>query len=318
MKCLVTGGAGFIGSHIAEALAKRGDSVRVFDNLSGGAKENLASVWGQIEFMQGDLREPADVRRAVAGVEYIFHLGALRSVERSIHNPLDSNNTNVQGTLNLLIAARDQKVKRLVQASSSSVYGDNRVYPQAETLRPSPLSPYAVSKLTAEMYGIVFAKTFGLETVALRYFNVFGARQHPESQYAAVIPKFMDSALQNKPLEVHWDGKQSRDFTYIDNVVQANLLAATVAGVSGEAFNIACGENYSLLQIIKELEKLVGHTLPRKHFPQRSGDVRRTWADIKKAKRHLRFLPRVGLQEGLRRTWEWFKVAHAQPAEAAR
>jgi UDP-glucose 4-epimerase len=319
MKCVVTGGAGFIGSHIAEALARRGDSVRVFDNLSTGSKANLDGFLDKVEFFRGDLRERKDIEKAMQGVEYVFHFAALRSVERSVHDPAASDETNVRGTLNLLMGAREAGVKRLVYASSSSVYGDNKVYPQIETLRTSPVSPYAVSKLTGEMYSVVFAKTFGLETVSLRYFNVFGPRQHPESQYAAVIPKFMESALRGTPLEVHWDGRQSRDFTYIDNVVQANLLAATVPGVSGEFFNIACGETFSLLQIARELEKLVGHSLPRKHFPQRAADVRKTWADIKKAKRMLRYLPRVSVQEGLRRTWEWFKVHHAAaPAGAAR
>lgn len=318
MKCLVTGGAGFIGSNIAEALAKRGDTVRVLDNLSTGSKENLAPILNKIELVEGDIRDQNDVNRAMVGIDYVFHQGALRSVERSVHNPLATNDVNVQGTLNLLVAARENRVKRFVYASSSSVYGDNKVYPQVETLRCAPISPYAVSKLTAEHYCIVFAKTYGLETVALRYFNVFGPRQHPESQYAAVIPKFMESALKGNPLEVHWDGRQSRDFTFIDNVVQANLLAATTPGVGGEFFNIACGESYSLLQIIKELETLVGRPLPRKHFGQRAGDVRRTWADIRKAKRHLRFLPRIGLQEGLRRTWEWFKAHHGETATLAK
>jgi UDP-glucose 4-epimerase len=318
MKCLVTGGAGFIGSHIAEALAKRGDHVRVLDNLATGDRNNFASFQDKIEFQQGDIRDPKDVEKAVEGVEYVFHSAALRSVERSVHDPSASDEANSRGTLNLLIASRKAKVKRLVYACSSSVYGDNKIFPQIETLRPSPLSPYAVSKLAGELYGIVFAKTYGLETVSLRYFNVFGPRQHPESQYAAVIPKFMESALQGTALEVHWDGRQARDFTYIDNVVEANLLAATVGGVGGEFFNIACGESYSLLQIIRELEKLVGRSLPRKHFPQRAGDVRKTWADIRKAKRMLRYLPRVSFQEGLRRTWEWFKVQRAQPASASR
>jgi nucleoside-diphosphate-sugar epimerase len=312
MKCLVTGGAGFIGSHIAEALAKRGDKVRVLDNLTTGTKDNLASVNDQIEFIQGDLRDKRDVARAVEGVDYVFHQAALRSVERSIHDPSASNEVNVNGTLQLLMGAREAKVRRLVYASSSSVYGDNKTFPQIETMRPSPLSPYAVSKLTGENYSIVFSKTFGLETVSLRYFNVFGPRQHPESQYAAVIPKFMESAFRGEPLEVHWDGRQSRDFTYIDNVVQANFLAATTPGVASEFFNIACGESYSLLQIIRELEKLVGRPLNRQHHPQRAGDVRKTWADIRKAKRLLRYLPRIGLGEGLRRTWEWYKATQPQ------
>ena len=260
-KFLVTGGAGFIGSNIVEALVKRGDKVRVLDNLSTGLKENLDLFRDRIEFMEGDLRNPQDVAAAVSGVEFIFHEAALRSVPRSVDNPSDTNDVNVTGTLQLLLAARDARVKRVVYASSSSVYGDNKKYPQNESMRGAPLSPYAVTKYTGELYCVVFAKTFGLETVCLRYFNVFGPRQHPESQYAAVIPLFMKSAVEGTPLEVHWDGRQSRDFTYIDNVVEANLLAAATPGVSGEVFNIACGKTNSLLQIVQQLQTFVGHPL---------------------------------------------------------
>jgi UDP-glucose 4-epimerase len=306
LKCLVTGGAGFIGSHITEALVQRGDKVRVFDNLSTGKKENIGSVLDQVEFVEGDLRNPSDLARAVQGIDVVFHQAALRSVPRSVDDPLSTNEVNITGTLNLLMASRTAQVRRVVYASSSSVYGDNLEYPQIETMRTAPVSPYAVAKLAAEQYCITFAKVFGLETVSLRYFNVFGPRQRPESQYAAVIPKFMESAVQGQPLEVHWDGRQSRDFTYIENVVQANLLAATARDASGEMFNIASGKNVSLLQVIKELEKLTGTALKRKHTPQRSGDIRKTWADIKKAKKIMRYHPRVEFSEGLRRTWEWF------------
>lgn len=306
MKALVTGGAGFIGSHLVEALLRRGDKVRVLDNLSTGSQNNLAAVLDRVEFVQGDLRDGRDVERSVQGMDCVFHQAALRSVERSIHDPASSNAVNVDGTLKLLMACRQAGVKRLIYASSSSVYGDNKVFPQVETMRASPLSPYAVSKASAEMYCVVFAKTFGLQTVSLRYFNVFGPRQSPESQYAAVIPKFMQSALQETPLEVHWDGRQSRDFTYIDNVAEANLLAAEAPSASGEVFNIACGTSHSLLDIIRELGKLSGHPLARKHFPARAGDTRKTWADVRKAKKTLRYRPRIGFEEGLRRTWEWF------------
>lgn len=309
---LVTGGAGFIGSHIAEALATRGDAVRILDNLTTGQKENFGGFADRVEFVEGDIRDPKELARAMQGVEYVFHQAALRSVPRSVDDPAASNDVNVNGTLQLLIAARNAGVKRVVYASSSSVYGDNKKYPQEEGMRAAPLSPYAVSKYAGENYCGVFSKTFGLETVALRYFNVFGPRQHPESQYAAVVPKFMASILNETPLEVHWDGRQSRDFTYIENVIQANLLASTAPGVAGEFFNIACGQTHSLLQIIRELEGLVGHPLQRTHFPQRAGDVRKTFADIKKAKRLLRFVPRVSLKEGLRRTWEWFVATHSK------
>jgi nucleoside-diphosphate-sugar epimerase len=306
MNYLVTGGAGFIGSHIAEALIKRGDSVRVFDNMSTGNKANLQALGPRAKFMRGDLRRPRDVAKAVRGIDIIFHEAALRSVPRSVDDPSTTNDVNITGTLNLLNAARRAKVKRLVYASSSSLYGDNKTYPQVETMRAAPLSPYAVAKVTAEYYCVVFAKTYGLETVSLRYFNVFGPRQHPQSQYAAVIPKFMDCAKRGMALDVHWDGKQSRDFTYIGNVVEANLLAAKKPGIGGEFFNIACGASHSLLDIIRELEHLSGHALVRRHHPMRAGDVRKTWANISKARRLMGYKPKIDLREGLRRTWEWF------------
>lgn len=305
MKCLVTGGAGFIGSNIVDALLRRGDQVRILDNLTTGDKRNLAAVWKRISFIKGDLRNPRDLKKAVAGVDVIFHQAALRSVARSVEDPASSDMVNVHGTLQLLIEAKRAKVRRVVYASSSSVYGASRVYPQHEELRTNPLSPYAVSKLAGEKYCHVFAKTFGLETVALRYFNVYGPRQHPGSAYAAVIPLFIRAAKRGEPLDVHWDGKQARDFTYIDNVVSANLLAAEAKGVSGEAFNIACGSSTSLLQMIRHLEHFCGHPLRRRHIAARQGDVRRTWADIRKAKTLLHYKPLVNFEEGLRRTWEW-------------
>jgi UDP-glucose 4-epimerase len=306
MKCLVTGGAGFIGSHIVEALVGRGDAVRVLDNLSTGRQENLQLFGHRIEFLEGDLREKKDLERAVAGIEVIFHQAALRSVPRSIDDPSATNDVNITGTLNLLLAARKVGVRRVVYASSSSAYGDQKTFPQVETMRPAPLSPYAVAKLTGELYSVMFSRTFGLETVSLRYFNVFGPRQHPESQYAAVIPKFMQCAKSGVPLEVHSDGKQSRDFTYVANVVHANLLAAEKPKAIGEFFNIANGKNYSLLDLAAVLEKLAGHKLERRHSPARAGDVRKTWANIGKARRLLGYQPQVGWEEGLRRTWEWF------------
>lgn len=306
MKALVTGGAGFIGSHLVEALLKRGDRVRVFDNLSTGQKANLKLFERKADFFRGDLRNPKDLAHAVRGIDVIFHQAALRSVPRSVDDPLSTHEVNSTGTLLLLQAARKARVKRVVYASSSSLYGDNHVYPQTESMRAAPLSPYAVAKLTGEYYCRVFAQTFGVETVALRYFNVFGPRQMPESMYAAVIPKFMQSLQNSEPLDVHWDGKQSRDFTYIDNVVEANILAATKPGVSGEYFNIACGQNHSLLDIIRELELASGLKAKRRHHPMRAGDVRKTWADISKARRLLGYKPRVDLREGIRRTWDWF------------
>jgi nucleoside-diphosphate-sugar epimerase len=302
---LVTGGAGFIGSNIGEALAKRGDAVRILDDFSTGIRENLESIPG-VEVVEGDLRDPAAVKRAVAGVEGVFHQAALRSVPRSVDDPSSSNEVNVTGTLNLLLACRAAKVRRLVYASSSSVYGDDPTLPKVETLPTRPISPYAVSKLAAEHYCHVFARLYGVETVSLRYFNVFGPRQHPESKYAAVIPLFLKSALAKEPLEVHGDGEQSRDFTYIDNVVAANLLAMEVPGVSGEVFNVACNERHTLLDIAAAISDFLGRPLERRHTPPRAGDVRHTQADIRKAERLLGYQPGVDFAAGMRRTCEYF------------
>ncbi len=304
---LVTGGAGFIGSHLVEGLVRRGQRVRVLDNLSTGRREKLASVRGKIEFIKGDITRPADCAKACKGATFVLHQAAIRSVPKSMDRPLPSNEANVTGTLNMLVAARDAKVKRVVYASSSSVYGGCKVFPQREDMRPQPLSPYAVSKLAGEQYMIVWAKSFGLSTVSLRYFNVFGPRQDPESLYSAVIPKFMEQALAGVPLDVHWDGKQSRDFTHVSNVVAANLLAAKApASVSGEVFNVANNQTHSLLDMIGVIEGIVGRRLARRHHPMRGGDVRRTWADNRKIRRVLGYKPVMGFEEGLRETWDWF------------
>jgi UDP-N-acetylglucosamine/UDP-N-acetyl-alpha-D-glucosaminouronate 4-epimerase len=302
---LVTGGAGFIGSNIAEALAKRGDRVRVLDNFVTGRRENLDAVRG-VELVEGDLRSPDDCRRAVAGVAGVFHEAALRSVPRSVDDPTSSNEVNITGTLNLLMACREAKVRRVVYASSSSVYGDDPALPKVETLPTNPISPYAVSKLGAEHYCRTFARLYGLETVSLRYFNVFGPRQNPESIYSAVIPRFLEQALKREPLEVHGDGLQSRDFTYIDNVVQGNVLAMETPGVSGEVFNLACNNRHTLLDIATEIGRFLGRELERRHTPPRAGDVRHTQADITKAERLLHYAPTVGFADGMRRTCEYF------------
>ncbi|MCX5783811.1 MAG: SDR family oxidoreductase [Elusimicrobia bacterium] len=309
---LVTGGAGFIGSNIAQELTRCGERVRIFDNFSTGKTEHICGFRDKIEVIKGDLRVPSQVARAVRGIDYILHQAAFKSVPKSVDRPQESNENNVTGTLNLLAAAKNAGVKRLVYASSSSVYGEGKIFPQHEKLAPMPVSPYAVSKLAAEHYCVVFAKTYGLQTVSLRYFNVFGPRQNPESIYSAVIPKFMELALKNKPLEVHWDGKQSRDFTYVSDIVRANITAAlTTANVSGEVYNMACGRTHSLLDIIKVMEKILGRRLNKVFMPKRAGDIHRTYADASKARRELKFECKVGFEEGIIKTWEYFK-GHAR------
>ena len=309
---VVTGGAGFIGSHVVERLLgeQRDARVRVLDDFSTGSMKNLPfapNVGERLEVVRGDIRDLATVERVVRGAAVVFHQAAMRSVPRSVADPLGANDHNVNGTLNVLEAARRGRVRRVVYASSSSVYGDNPALPKSETQPPAPISPYAVSKVANEMYAGVWARLFGVETVGLRYFNVFGPRQDPASEYAAVIPRFILWALRGEPLEVHGDGQQSRDFTYIDNVVEANLLAARAPAASGEAFNVGCGERVSLLDIIARLEKMLGCTVQRRHTPGRAGDVPHTLADIGKAARLMGYRPLVGFDDGLRRTVDFFK-----------
>jgi UDP-glucose 4-epimerase len=298
---LVTGGAGFIGSHLVEELVRRGCSVRVLDNLSTGHRDNLGAVGDRIEFVEGDILDPATVRAAMQGVRRVFHQAALRSVPRSVDDPQSSNRVNVEGTLNVLVAARDAGVERVVYASSSSVYGRTDVLPLVETMTPQPVSPYAVSKLAGEYYCQVFTRVYGLATVGLRYFNVFGPRQDPASQYAAVVPRFIDAAFRGESLEIHGDGLQSRDFTYVGNVVAANCLAAERPRAAGEAFNVACGHQHTLMDIVERLRGLtVGNGALRwHHTPDRPGDVRHTRADITKARRLLDYEPRTDFDDGL-------------------
>jgi UDP-glucose 4-epimerase len=301
---LVTGGAGFIGSNIVEALVRTGERVRILDDFSTGCLDNLKGFDKDVEIVEGDLRDLRAVRRAVEGVTYITHQAALRSVVRSIDDPLSSDAVNTHGTLQLLLAAHEAKtVRRLVYASSSSVYGDSPALPKVEDQTPSPVSPYAVSKLAAEYYCRMFTRLHGLETVSLRYFNVFGPRQSPESKYAAVVPLFIQAALRDQPLVVHGDGEQSRDFTYIDNVVEANLLSCTTPGVGGEVFNIACNSRHSVLEIARTVERLAGRAVRIQHEPPRAGDVRHTQASIGKAERLLGYKPSIGFEEGMRRTF---------------
>ncbi len=299
---LVTGGAGFIGSHIAEALLERGESVRVFDNLATGREANLLALQGRAQFIHGDLRDFKAVKVAVQGIEVVLHQGALASVPRSIADPIGSLETNINGTQNILLAARDAGVRRVVYASSSSVYGDTPTLPKREDMQTHPMSPYAVQKLTGELLCRVFAHIYGLETVALRYFNVFGPRQDPASEYAAVIPRFLTAILQGKRPIVFGDGEQTRDFTYIANVVQANLLAATAPEAVGHAMNIGCGERISLNTMLRIAGELLGVAVDAEYRDPRPGDVRDSLADISLAQRLLGYKPEVRFREGLERT----------------
>jgi len=304
---LVTGGAGFIGSNIVEELVKKGEGVRVIDNFITGKRENLEPFINRLELIEGDIRNSEDLKKALDGVDYILHQAALRSVPKSVDDPFMTNDINVNGTLNLLFEAKRQGVKRVVYASSSSAYGDVVKFPQREDFNSRPISPYGVSKLAGENYCFSFAKTFGLETVSLRYFNVFGPRQNPESKYSAAVPALLSRMLYNKSPIVEWDGHQARDFTYVKNVVDANLKAAVTEGISGETFNVACGSTISILDIIKMLNKILGKRLKPKYAPKRQGDVRKSFADIRKLTKLLGMKPEVNFNEGLRRTTEWFK-----------
>lgn len=304
---LVTGGAGFIGSHICERLVKEGYRVRVLDNFSNGREENLSSFRDQIELIRGDVRDPKTVIEAMRDVYVVFHEAALGSVPRSVADPVSTHESNITGTLNVLLAARDRGARRVVFASSSSIYGETEELPKHEGITPQPLSPYALSKLAGEQYISVFNHVYGYEAVSLRYFNIFGPRQDPESQYAAVIPKFVTALLSGNRPVVYGDGLQSRDFTYVENVVEANLLASEAEGIAGGAFNIACGGRYTLLDLLDQIKKLTGTDIKPLHEDARPGDVRDSQASIESASRAFGYSIRVDFDEGLRRTVEWFK-----------
>jgi len=304
---LVTGGAGFIGSHIVDELLEKGEKVIVLDNLSsGGSTVNLEQSLGRIRFVKGDIRDAAVLKRVLRNVDFVSHQAALRSVPRSVDDPLSTNDVNITGTLGLLWACLKARVKRVMYASSSSTYGDSTLSPQKESQTPAPISPYAVSKLAAEHYCRVFSKTFGLETVALRYFNVFGPRQDPRSRYSAVVPLFMKSVVEGKPILIHGDGRQSRDFTYVKNVAEANWLSARAKKAAGENFNIAGGESHSVIEVARLIARLAGRPFHAQHLPSRKGDVRRTCADPAKARRLLGWKPSVSFHEGMSRTWDAF------------
>jgi UDP-glucose 4-epimerase len=305
---LVTGGAGFIGSHLAAALVERGSRVRVFDNLSTGHRANLERLGSRVEFIRGDLVDGRAVERALADVEVVFHEAALASVPRSVEAPLDTNAACVTGTLTLLDAARRCGVRRVVFGGSSSAYGDQPIPAKHEALLPMPLSPYAAAKLAGEFYCQAFTATYGLETVTLRYFNVFGPRQDPQSQYAAVIPKFITEMLAGRRPTIFGDGKQSRDFTYVDNVVHGNLLAADASDAVGRTINVACGESFDLLRLVDGINHALGTNIPPVFAAPRAGDVRESLADISLARELLKYEPLTGFQEGLRRTIDYYRT----------
>ena len=306
-KVLVTGGGGFIGSNLVRGLLERGDSVRVLDNFATGNRANLAGLEDDIEIVEGELRSYERVHNAVRGVELVFHQGALPSVPRSVQDPLTTSAVTIEGTLNVLLAARDEDVRRVVYASSSSVYGNSGTLPRTETQQPDPISPYAVAKLAAERYCVSFHRVYGLETVALRYFNVFGPRQDPKSQYAAVVPRFLAAIDAGEPVPIHGDGTQSRDFTYVANVVEANVLAGEQDGAGGTVLNIATGRQASVNELADAIGAVLGKPVEKHYLPVRTGDVRDSWADVEEAKNVLGYEASIGLEDGLRLTAEAFR-----------
>ncbi len=303
---LVTGGAGFIGSHLASRLAELGHRVRVLDNFATGRRENLAPLAGRVELIEGDLRRLEDCLRGCDGIEFVFHQAALPSVPVSIERPQDSHDSNINGTFNLLMAARQQPCRRVIYAGSSSAYGDSPESPKHEELTPSPKSPYAVQKLTGELYCRAFSECWGLQTLTIRYFNVFGARQDPRSQYAAAIPAFVTAILKGEPPTVFGDGEQTRDFTHIDNVVHGNVLAMQVARTHGEIVNVACGGSVSINHVIGRINELLAKNVRPIYAPARAGDVRDSEADIRKARSLLGYQPIVSFDEGLKRAIDYY------------
>jgi nucleoside-diphosphate-sugar epimerase len=306
MRVLVTGGAGFIGSHIAEALVKRGHRVRVLDDFFSGRRENLAAVKADVEILRGDCAELRSAQRAVKGIEVVYHEGAIPSVPRSVADPLRSRRANGTATLTMLLAARDAGVRRFVYASSSSVYGDTPTLPKRETMTPNPLSPYAAEKLSGEHYLRIFHRLFGLETLSLRYFNIFGPRQDPTSQYSGVISRFATALIGGEQPVIFGDGLQSRDFTYVANVVDANLRALTARHLEGDAVNIATGHRVTLRALLARMAAILGRSPKARHEPGRAGDVRHSLADVSKARRLLGYRPRWELDEGLEKTLDWY------------
>ncbi len=305
MRALVTGGGGFIGSNVVRALLARGDDVRVLDNFSTGSRANLAGLESDVHLVEGDLRSYERVHAAVRGAEVVFHQGALPSVPRSVQDPLTTTAVNVEGTLNVLLAARDEGVRRIVNASSSSVYGNTGTLPRVETQAPDPISPYAVAKLAAERFCTSFTRVYGMEIVSLRYFNVFGPRQDPTSQYAAVVPRFIRAVAAGEPVTIYGDGEQSRDFTFVDNVVSANLLAADAEGVGGEILNVATGGSVTVNALADDIAAMLGVAVEKRYEPAREAAARASWADVEEAKRLLGYAPTVDFADGLQRTADY-------------
>jgi nucleoside-diphosphate-sugar epimerase len=319
MRYVVTGGAGFIGSNTVDELVKRGHSVVVLDDLSAGKEENLAEIRNKITFIKGSITEMEVVRKAMHEANYVLHLAARTSVPRSVKDPIESNRINIDGTLNVLVAARDAKVKRVVFAASSSAYGETPTLPKVETMQPMPISPYGVTKFVGELYLQTFGRCYGLDNVSLRYFNVFGPRQDPSSPYSGVLAKFCTAFLEETQPVVFGDGEQTRDFTYVENAVQANLLACEAPDVSGHVFNVGVGGRVSLNQVIEVLGKISGSRIEAKYEPPRDGDIRDSQADITQARTLLGYEPQVSFEEGLRRTFEWYRSSHPKsptPAQA--
>jgi len=314
MRYLVTGGAGFIGSNSVDELVRRGHSVVVLDDLSSGKEENLAECRNKITFIKGSITDIEVVRKAMHEAEYVLHLAARTSVPRSVKDPIETNRINIDGTLNVLVAAKEMKVKRVVFAASSSAYGETPTLPKLETMQPQPISPYGVTKYVGELYGQTFGRCYGLENVSLRYFNIFGPRQDPSSPYSGVLAKFCTAFLDETQPVVFGDGEQTRDFTFVDNAVQANLLACEAPNVSGKVFNVGCGGRVSLNEVLRALARVTGRTLEAKYEPSRDGDIRDSQADISQAREFLNYDPPVGFEEGLTRTFEWYRSTQMKAA----
>jgi nucleoside-diphosphate-sugar epimerase len=314
MRYLVTGGAGFIGSNTVDELVRRGHSVVVLDDLSAGKEENLTEIRNKITFVKGSINDLETLQKVMHQADYVIHLAARTSVPRSVKDPIETNRINVDGTLNVLVAARDNKVKRVVYAASSSAYGETPVLPKVETMQPKPISPYGVSKYVGELYAQTFGRCYGLENVCVRYFNIFGPRQDPDSPYSGVLSRFATAFLDGTQPTIFGDGNQTRDFTYVDNAVQANLQACEAAGAVGSVFNVGTGHAISLNQVLELFSKLSGKKLQTVYDPPREGDIRDSLADISRAKEVLGYEPTVLFEEGLRRTYEWYRDNHTKPA----